>query len=49
MTIKGEMSTKDLETREGKSRIKELFKKQLGLAGRGRSEEAQPQNNEPAQ
>ena len=41
--FKGEMSTKDLETREGKSRIKELFKKQLGLAGRGRSEEAQPQ------
>ena len=47
--FKGEMSTKDLETSEGKSRIKELFKKQLGLAGRGRSEEAQPQNNEPAQ
>lgn len=32
--FKGEMSTKDLETEEGKRKIKELFKKQLSISGK---------------
>ena len=32
--FKGEMSTKDLETEEGKKKIKELFKEQLSISGK---------------
>ena len=34
--FKGEMSAGDLETAEGKKKIKELFKEQLKLGGRKR-------------
>ncbi len=33
--FKGEMTTKDLETEEGKEKIKELFWKQLSIGGKG--------------
>ncbi len=32
--FKGEMSTKDLETEEGKKKIKEMFKEQLKVSGK---------------
>ena len=35
--FRGEMSTKDLETEEGKKKIKELFKEQLIISGKKRN------------